>query len=209
MYQELVVEAESALEQAAGEEFVFLLWVGMLRSLRMRGYSQWRQGQPQLNGDHPDMEITSYLQLGLAKQRVAMLLLRVREWHARWAQARWTQNPVQPAARPVAAPQDAARLPAGPARMSGPAARPPTENGAAAGSAPLDRSVHRLPDPIDAREPRQIVRNRLAGSADGQRRPAQSGRATEPDRGIEPRQAHGPSPQPLPEGEGAAGKTES
>src|SRR5438105_9966260 len=84
-YQELVVEAQSALERAAGEEFVFLFWLGLVRSVRLRGHTL--PGQPLLFGSHPETEIQHYLQLGLARQRVTNLLLRVKEWDARWQRA--------------------------------------------------------------------------------------------------------------------------
>ncbi len=83
-YQELVVEAETALERAAGEEFVFLFWLGLLRSLRLRGHSRWVPGQALLLGSNPQTEVQDYLQLGLARQRVTNLLLRIKEWQARW-----------------------------------------------------------------------------------------------------------------------------
>ncbi len=99
-YQELVVEAASALERAAGEEFVFLFWLSLVRSLRLRGHS--RPGDVSLFGTHPDTEVQYYLQLGLAKQRVLNLILRVKEWHVRWQR--------EAARQAVVAPGDAPRI---------------------------------------------------------------------------------------------------
>jgi hypothetical protein len=128
-YQELVVEARSALERAAGEEFVFLFWIGLVRSLRLRGFSRLAC-DALLVGSSPEAEIQYYLQLGLAKQRVATLLMRVREWQARWQPA----EPPRPAAAPAAPPPKPAAQPAPIA--SGPAA-------AEAASSPCEQATDR------------------------------------------------------------------
>jgi hypothetical protein len=86
---------------------VFLFWIGLVRSLRLRGFSRLAC-DALLVGSSPEAEIQYYLQLGLAKQRVATLLMRVRKWQARWQPA---ESP-RPAAAPAAPPPEPAAQPA-------------------------------------------------------------------------------------------------
>ena len=81
-YQELVTQAQTTLERAAGEEFVYLFWLGMQRTLHLRGLA----GRVPTRFEFPDLvdverEVNRYLHLGLAKERVTNLLLRLGNWY--------------------------------------------------------------------------------------------------------------------------------
>jgi hypothetical protein len=77
-YRELVLEAKTALEKAAGEQFVMLLWLELLRGFRFAGEAAKRGFEDRSLGCFAfEHEIDRYLKLGAAKLRVGYFLLRL------------------------------------------------------------------------------------------------------------------------------------
>jgi hypothetical protein len=80
-YRKLVREKEDPLEQAAGEKFLYLGWLELVRVARMSG----EHGRPaswlSLSGDvHVEREIDRYLQLGGERLRVGGFLVRLKRF---------------------------------------------------------------------------------------------------------------------------------
>ena len=84
VYKELVLEAETGLERAAAEPFLYLFWLELLRQFRLSGELAKAPGFLRLEGDlNPEREIDRYLEFLKEKLKLARFLL-----HAKLARQR-------------------------------------------------------------------------------------------------------------------------